>query len=174
MKVKWKNNKKRKKLKTTNHIHLYSGKRNLEWKNPKSIKTTRPQQLSFPIKVIINYLRLEQVIQTSLENENVTEKNKPTKPVGQAGHKTQETTENISQEGVYTTSFFENIDSSENEDALINADDLPSNMTDSELEISQLSSRSNSSSNKERASFDLSEFELSQAENDGGRKHASK
>ena len=84
----------------------------------------------------------------------------------QAALKNNETeTENCSQ-AVFTSSFFENIDTSENE-ASINGDDLPSNITDSEMELSRLSSEpSKSSFNESKTSqFDFSEFGSSQNEN---------
>jgi len=93
------------------------------------------------------------------------EKNKTINPT-QAALKNNETeTENCSQ-AVFTSSFFENIDTSENE-ASINGDDLPSNITDSEMELSRLSSeRSKASFNESKSSqFDFSEFEASQDEN---------
>ena len=84
----------------------------------------------------------------------------------QAALKNNETeTENCSQ-AVFTSSFFENIDTSENE-ASINGDDLPSNITDSEMELSRLSSEpSKASFNESKTSqFDFSEFGSSQNEN---------
>ena len=92
------------------------------------------------------------------------EKNKTINPT-QAALKNNETETENSSQAVFTSSFFENIDTSENE-ASINGDDLPSNITDSEMELSRLSSeRSKTDFNESKSSqFDFSEFEASQDE----------